>query len=111
MISAGLTSPPQDEETMLFPTLQTPSQLSEHRSLQELVRILDFHSLETVVLQHFCIRSKHKDKVYYLYYFMRSRKQLSCRVPQLSVSSTRQVTYFGGAGCPAMSAQHLTMSD
>lgn len=80
MTSAGLTSSPQHSKTMLFPTLQTPSQLSKHRSLQELARIPDFHSLETIVLQHFCIPSKHKDKAYYRTDFMRSRKP-SCRAP------------------------------
>lgn len=65
MISAGLTSSPQDDKTMLFPHYKHhPS--SKHHSLQELARIPDFHSLETIVLQHFCIPSKYKDKVYYL---------------------------------------------
>lgn len=40
--------------------------LSEGLPLQELIRILDFHSVETIVLQHFYIPSKYKDKVYCL---------------------------------------------
>lgn len=94
---------------MLLPTLQTPSQLSKHRSLQELVRMPDFHSLETIVLQHFCIPSKYKEKgPLSLLFDEKEKAALLQSASTLCLFDTPDDLLWGSRG-PAMSTQHLTL--